>query len=118
MKTSCKVVSASTLAGYRVRNETNQDLGTIEELMIDPESGRVVYAVLSFGGFPGFGDKLFAIPWGLLGLKSDDRVFVLDADHGALENAPGFDADNWPDFGDERWGTEIQTYYTENTCQK
>lgn len=111
MKGKYKVQSASTLEGFRVRSRDNQDLGTIEELMIDPASGRVAYAVLCFGGFLGFGDKLFAVPWGMFKLKPEDRVFVLDVDRDVLENAPGFDADDWPDFGDEHWGAEIHTYY-------
>ena len=111
MRAKFKVQSASTLAVFRVRNRSNQDLGTIEELMIDPASGRVAYAVLCLGGFLGFGDKLFAIPWSMLTLKPEDRVFVLDVDRQVLENAPGFDADDWPDFGDERWGAEIHNYY-------
>lgn len=109
--TRAKVQSASTLTGYRVRNEKNDDLGTVEELMIDPASGRVAYAVLSFGGFLGFGDKLFAVPWSLLSLRDEDRVFVLNADPGMLQSAPAFDSEQWPDFADERWGTELHAHY-------
>ena len=109
--TKYKVHSASTLSGYRVRNEKNEDLGTIEELMIDAVSGRVAYGVLCFGGFLGKCDKLFAIPWSLFKLKAEDRVFVLDVERETLENAPGFDADEWPDFGDEGWNRAIHSYY-------
>jgi hypothetical protein len=58
-----RVLGASTLTGDRVRNSAGDDLGKIEEIMIDLASGRVAYAVLSFGGFLGIGDKLFAVPW-------------------------------------------------------
>ena len=105
------IQSAATLSGYRVRNEQSQDLGTIEELMIDPDSGRVVYAVLSFGGFWGFGDKLFAIPWSLLALNSQERIFVLHVDREVLERAPAFNYEDWPDFTDKQWGTEIHNHY-------
>ncbi|MCO5381646.1 MAG: PRC-barrel domain-containing protein [Methanosarcina barkeri] len=57
-------LSASTIKGDKVVNRAGEDLGKIEELMIDLEDGRVAYAVLSFGGFLGMGNKLFAIPWG------------------------------------------------------
>lgn len=107
----CKVQSASTLAGYRVRNDNNDDLGTIEELMIAPDSGRVAYAVLSFGGFLGFGDKLVAVPWSLLSLRDEEHAFLLNVDRRTLENAPAFAAEEWPDFTDERWGNEIHAYY-------
>ena len=56
------VLAADTLTGDRVVNRQKEDLGVIEHLMIDVEKGRVAYAVLSFGGFLGVGDKLFAIP--------------------------------------------------------
>ncbi|MGI8743150.1 MAG: PRC-barrel domain-containing protein [Bryobacteraceae bacterium] len=106
-----KVQSASTLAGYRVRNEQNDDLGTIEELMIDSSSGRVAYAVLSLGGFLGSDDKLLAVPWSLLSLHDGEAAFVLNADLRTLENAPALDSEQWPDFADERWGTELHAHY-------
>ena len=56
-------LSASTLKGDKVVNRAGEDLGKIEELMIDLRDGRIAFAVLSFGGFLGMGDKLFAIPW-------------------------------------------------------
>ena len=59
--------------------------------------------MLSFGGFLGMGDKLFAVPWDALTLDEDRKCFVLDADKGKLENAPGFDKDNWPDMTDTLW---------------
>jgi PRC-barrel domain protein len=104
-------VSVSTLASYRVRSHENEDLGTIEEIIIYPESGRVAYAVLCFGGTLGFGDRLFAVPWDLLRLDAADRVLILDWDCGKLDGAPAFDQDNWPDFADENWHCEIQNYY-------
>ena len=110
--TKTKVVSASTLAGYRVRSHEKEDLGTIEEIMIDPGSGHIRYAVLCFGGMLGHGDKLFAVPWQLLRLKADDRVLIFDWDCGRLDGAPAFDQDaDWPDFGDGTWEQEIQDYY-------
>jgi sporulation protein YlmC with PRC-barrel domain len=110
--TKPKVLSASTLAGYRVRSTENDDLGTIEEIMIDPGTGQLAYAVLSFGGALGLGDKLYAIPWNLLRLKTDDRVVVLGCDSAWLRDAPAFQQDDWPDFGDELWEREIQDYYS------
>jgi sporulation protein YlmC with PRC-barrel domain len=104
-------VSVSTLAGYRVRSHENDDLGTIEEIIIHPESGRVTYAVLCFGGTFAFGDRLFAVPWDLLRLDAVDRVLILDWDCGKLDGAPAFEQDDWPDFTDESWEREIQNYY-------
>jgi sporulation protein YlmC with PRC-barrel domain len=109
--TKPKVVSASTLAGYRVRNHRNEDLGTIEELMIDPDSGCVAYAVLCFGAFVGSGDKLYAVPWERLQLDPSDRVLIFDWESDRLEGAPCFDQNDWPDFADSSWEREIHNYY-------
>lgn len=105
------VLSANTLIGDNVVNTTGENLGEIKELMIDPQTGHVAYAVLSFGGFLGLGDKLFAIPFKSLTLRPDHEDFVLDVTKERLENAPGFDKDDWPTTTDRAWGTEIHSYY-------
>jgi sporulation protein YlmC with PRC-barrel domain len=106
-----RVLSASTLAGDRVQNSAGEDLGKLNEIMIDIPSGRVAYAVLSFGGFLGMGDKLFALPWRALKLDEDQKCFLLDIDKKKLENAPGFDKGNWPDMADNTWAMTIFSYY-------
>jgi sporulation protein YlmC with PRC-barrel domain len=106
-----RVLSASSLAGDRVRNTAGEDLGKIEEIMIDIHSGRVAYAVLSFGGFLGMGNKLFAVPWHALSVDLHNQEFVLDVSRETLENAPGFDKDDWPDMADPDWGTQIHRHY-------
>jgi len=57
------------------------------------------------------GNKLFAIPWDALRVDEDQKCFILDVDRSTLENAPGFDKDNWPDMADVSWGTQIHSYY-------
>ena len=106
-----RVMSAGTLAGDRVRNSAGEDLGKLEEIMLDVPTGRVAYAVLSFGGFLGMGNKLFAIPWQALELNERDKEFILNVDKQRLENAPGFDKDNWPDMADPAFGKKIDDYY-------
>lgn len=106
-----RVLSASTLTSDSVKNRADEDLGRIKELMIDIPSGRVAYAVLSFGGFLGMGDKLFAVPWDALTLDEDRKCSVLDADKAKLETAPGFYKDNWPDMTDTLWGEDVHSFY-------
>lgn len=111
------VLTAKTILGTRVRNSQGEDLGTIEDLAMDVDSGRMAYAVLSFGGFLGLGDKLFAIPMDALqlsvqaGALTADRVFVLNIDKDRLRDAPGFDKNDWPNMADRSWGAEIYNYY-------
>ena len=105
------VVSGSTLSGDRVRDSQGQHLGRIEEFMLDVDTGRIAYAVLSFGGVLGVGDKLFAVPPDALRLDAEKGCFVLNVDRKTLENAPGFAKDNWPNFADRTFGTQIYSYY-------
>ena len=105
------VVAADTLTGDRVVNRQKEDLGTIEHLMIDVEKGRIAYAVLSFGGFLGIGDKLFAIPWSALKVDTGESQLILDVDKALLERAPGFDKARWPNMADRAWGSEVAKYY-------
>ena len=106
-----RVLSASTLAGDNVQNSAGEDLGKVNELMIDIPSGRVTYAVLSMGGCLGMGNKLFAVPWSALRVDEDKKIFVLDVDKKKLENAPGFDKDNWPNMADTAWAEGVNSFY-------
>ena len=104
-------LSASTLTGDDVRNLNGDKLGNLEEIVIDLHDGRVNYVVLSSGGFLGLGDKLFAIPWDMLTVDTENEEVVLDISKEALENAPGFDKDNWPDIHDRSWVGDVYRYY-------
>lgn len=106
-----RVLSAATLAGDRVQNPAGEDLGKIEEIMIDVPSGQVAYAVISFGGFLGIGDKLFAVPWRALTLNARDHVFLLNVDRRTMEDSPGFDRDRWPDMADPSWAEQVERFY-------
>lgn len=103
-------LSASTVKGDKVVNSAGEDLGKIEELMIDLTEGRVAYAVLSFGGFLGIGNKLFAIPWKALTLRPHEHAFILDIPKEVLEKAEGFDKDHWPATNRE-WISTMYSYY-------
>ena len=109
-----RVLAADTLTGNTVVNDKQEDLGTIEHLMIDLENGRIAYAVLSFGGFLGMGDKLFAIPWSALTVDKVEKRFILNVDKEVLKRAPGFDKDKWPNMSDRTWGAGVYTYYGAN----
>jgi len=106
-----EVMAADTLEGDKVVNPRGEDLGTIEEIMIDVQRGRVAYAVMSCGGFLGMGEKLFAIPWSALTLDASRHCFVLDADRERFEKAPGFDKHHWPSMADDAWATQVHEFY-------
>jgi sporulation protein YlmC with PRC-barrel domain len=106
-----RLMGADTLLGNDVYNSKEEDLGDIKEIMLDMTTGKVAYAVLSFGGVLSLGEKLFAVPWNALKLDTKNKRFTLDVDKVRLENAPGFDPDRWPDMADETWANEVHSFY-------
>ena len=90
----------SDIRDTRIRNPEGEDLGDLTDIAIDRESGRIIYAVLSYGGILGFGEKHFAIPWEAVRTHPGERVFVVDVDKRTLESAPGFARDAMPREGD------------------
>jgi len=106
-----ELMGANTLIGNDVYNLKNEDLGDIKEIMLDMRTGRVSYAVLSFGGFLGMGEKLFAVPWSALTLDTQNKRFTLNVDNERLESAPGFDQNSWPNMADPSWEKGIHDYY-------
>jgi sporulation protein YlmC with PRC-barrel domain len=104
----------STIVGMNVKNRSGQELGEVKDLVIDG-SGKIHYAALSYGGFLGFNDKLFAVPWNLLHIRndagSDTKYIELNVEKEYLKKAPGFNSDKWPNFGDEQMTREVDTFY-------
>lgn len=106
-----RLLSSDSICGTNVCNAQGEDLGHIEDIMIDPATGKTAYAVLSFGGFMGVGDKLFAVPFEQLAVDRSDEKMVLNVDKERLKDAPGFDKDNWPDFAAQDFRTKVDSYY-------
>jgi len=106
-----RLMGADTLIGEDVSNAQDENLGDIKEIMIDMRTGQVAYAVLSFGGVFGIGDKLFAVPWQSLQLDTANKRFLLDVSKEHLKNAPGFDKDHWPDMASAEFSSRIHGFY-------
>jgi hypothetical protein len=106
-----RVLSSGTLLGSAVFNRAGEQLGKVEGFGIDPEQGRIAYVVLSFGGFLGFGDKWFAVPWEALEFSQPEQRFTLNVDKELLQEAPGFDKDHWPSLEDRHFALEVYKYY-------
>ena len=110
-KFSNSPVKASSIIGSNVVNRLGDGLGDIKEVVIDPRTGRVAYAVVSFGGFLSMGEKLFAIPFSALEYNVTRSDYVLDVSKERMEDAPGFDKDHWPSMADEKWNRDVYRYY-------
>jgi sporulation protein YlmC with PRC-barrel domain len=101
----------SSIIGADVVNAAKEDLGKIEDLIIDSRTSVVVYAILSFGGFLGLGDKRFAIPWRVLDFHAAEGYAILNLDKERLKNAPGFKADEWPDMSNKEWVNSVDDHF-------
>jgi sporulation protein YlmC with PRC-barrel domain len=116
---SMGIFGIKDLLGSQVKNPQGESLGKIEDIVIDTDIGQVAYAVLSFGGFLGLGDKLFAIPWQALSLEpakgvlasGQAQVFILNVDKEQLEKAPSFGRDNLIEMTDPNFGPNVYSYY-------
>src|SRR5687767_14744815 len=84
-------LTATSIIGDKVENPRGEDLGTIDNLMINIHTGRVEYVVLEFGSVLGIGGKLFAVPFEQLRVAPGRHVFILDREKEYLKDSPGFD---------------------------
>ncbi|NLX08129.1 MAG: PRC-barrel domain containing protein [Chloroflexi bacterium] len=98
------IQTIAALTDCGVCNIAGDNLGEIQELVIDPINGTVTYAILSCGGILDLSDKLFAVPWRALQFDPKRCQFVLDVDPDTLRNAPGLEPDHGPQPGDHQWG--------------
>lgn len=105
---------ANDVVGMTIKNPQNEDLGKIENLAIDADTGRIMYAIVQFGGFLGLGEKLAPVPWTVLTPAGDYKHFVLNIDKDQLKTAPGtFEKSKWPNLNDPEWGREVYKFYNQ-----
>ena len=104
-------LTATSIIGDKVENSSGEDLGTIDNLMINIRTGRVEYAVLEYGSFLGIGGKLFAVPFAELRVDPGKRVFIVNRDKDYLRMSPGFDKDHWPDTNDHTYYGDVDSYW-------
>ncbi|APD50763.1 PRC-barrel domain-containing protein [Francisella hispaniensis] len=102
-KVSNLALPASYLIGEKVVNYKGENLGKVKEIMINPTTGKVAYVVVSYGGFLGMGDKLFAFPIKAFKIDTANSQFKIKKSKEELEEAPGFDKNNWPETSSDYW---------------
>ena len=106
-----RLIASDKVEGTPVYNGSGERLGEVYNFMVDKRSGRVAYAVMSFGGFLGIGQKYHPIPWQVLTYDTDLGGYVVDLDKETLKGAPSFARDEAPDWGSRDWETHIHDYY-------
>ena len=92
-----RYLTASSIIGDEVHDDKDNSMGKIEDIMIDITNGKIDYVVVEFGGFLGIGVKYFAIPFNMLEINQEKKIFIFKGKKEMLENAPGFDLSHWPD---------------------
>lgn len=105
------LISSDKVEGTSVMNPAGDKLGSIENVMIDKRSGKVAYAVMSFGGFLGIGDRHHPLPWGMLKYDTNLNGYVVNLDKQMLEKAPTYADDEPVDLADEEYGRRLHDYY-------
>lgn len=102
------LISSEDVEGTDVYGPGEEKVGDIDHLMIDKVSGRVTYAVMSFGGFLGLGHSHFPVPWGALTYDPKLGGYRTNITEQQLKDAPAFSDDAW---GDRNWETRTYRHY-------
>lgn len=105
------LIASDKVEGTKVFDVDGRKLGRIENFMVGKRTGRVEYAVMSFGGILGIGEKYYPLPWDQLRYDEDLNGYVVDMDKGRLENAPWFDKTDPSPFA-ERRVMDIRSFYS------
>jgi sporulation protein YlmC with PRC-barrel domain len=108
--TGGRMIAASKVSGTAVYNTAGQSLGSVYDLMLDKVTGKADYAILSFGGFLGIGERYHPLPWNQLTYDPQAGGFVVNLDRDRLEGAPSYAASDLGRWDDTR-STDIDTYY-------
>jgi len=118
------VCLSNDLIGKNVESTRGEELGEIKDIVVHPGSATS-YAVVSFGGWMGVGDKLFAMPWSTLkhvdvdpGKGDGEQKLVLPIEKDRLKSAPGFDSSRWPSMANAEWSRDVDTFYKDSAQSK
>jgi sporulation protein YlmC with PRC-barrel domain len=107
-----KLNTTHSLVKNGVMNDKGENLGKIEELLIDLETGQIMFAILSFGGF-GRSSKFFTVPWELLRFSAHDKKYILDIPRDIIEKGAGYDSmEKVLDKADTNWLGNKYEYYS------
>jgi hypothetical protein len=105
------LISSDKVEGTAVYNRKGEKLGSVHTVMIDKVSGKVAYAVMSFGGFLGIGDRYHPLPWSVLTYDTGKGGYTVDLDRSTLEKAPTYARVETPDWADRSWGEQLHEHY-------
>ena len=102
-----RLIASDKVEGTAVYNRQGERLGTVDNFMVDKSTGRVAYAVMSFGGFLGMGESYRPLPYD----TRQSAGWSIDLDRSRLEKAPSYMASNVPNWSDRTYGSRIDQFY-------
>ena len=105
------LIAGARVAGTDVYNTAGDHLGEIYDVMLDKQTGKVAYAIMSFGGFLSLGEKYHPIPWSVLDFDTDRGGYIVPLTKEKLEAAPMYDSEGEPDWEDKAYGKRVHDYY-------
>ena len=105
------LISAGKVQGTNVYNTGGDSLGEVYDVMIDKMSGKVAYAIMSFGGFLGIGERYHPLPWNTLKYDTRQGGYVVGLTRQQLEGAPTYARTETPAWGDRAYEKSIHDYY-------
>jgi sporulation protein YlmC with PRC-barrel domain len=106
-----RIARATTLLGLKVRNPQREELGEIEDVLIDVREGHVAYLLLGTGGVLGIGETIRAAPWQAMRVEPVERAVVLNIGPETLHNGPPLEEDVWRESASRRWLAGLYAYY-------
>jgi len=115
-KTTGTNVRASKLIGMNIQNDQGESVGEVNDIVLDGNSGKVRYLAVTYGGFLGVGNKMFAVPFEAFHCHhdpddADEAILTLHVTQQQLNGAVGFDEESWPNFGDTKFTSELDKRY-------
>lgn len=105
------LVPAKRVNGADVYNQAHTKIGKIEDIAIDKRTGKVAYAILSFGGFLGLGEKFQPLPWSVLTYSEEDDGYVVPITEEFLALAPKLDVSELSGWDDTASREAFYNYY-------
>lgn len=105
-----RLIASKPAENMAVFARDGRKLGSVHSLIVAKPTGRVAFAILSFGGFLGLGQKYHPVPWAVLAYDADRDGYVVEVDKAMLEGSPSYRPDDAPEFS-EAYGERISTYY-------
>ena len=106
-----RLIASDKVEGTAVYDRQGERLGEVYNFMVDKRSGKVEYAVMSFGGFLGLGQSYHPLPWRVLTYDTGKGGYVVDLDKDRLRGAPSYTGSEAPDWSDPAYGRRIDDYW-------